>query len=79
METIKIETTQNVSLEYAPASVGERLLAFLIDMLVEIAYIFAFFKIIDLLDIKRFDSDSIWDIITCFFIFIPIIYVEQYT
>lgn len=33
MSTLQIETTQNVRLEYQPASVGERILAYLIDSL----------------------------------------------
>ena len=39
---IKIETTQNVSVEYEVASVGERLLAGLIDLLFYLAYFFLF-------------------------------------
>lgn len=38
MSTIKIETTQNIELEYDLASVGERLLGYLVDLLVIIAY-----------------------------------------
>jgi uncharacterized RDD family membrane protein YckC len=33
MSTLQIETTQNVRLEYQPASVGDRILAYLIDSL----------------------------------------------
>ena len=77
METIKVETTQNVSLEYAPASVGERLLAFLIDTLVEIAYIFGVFKIFDVLDINLdFNNSSIGSIVLYFVFFIPIIFYD---
>ncbi len=77
METIKIETTQNVSLEYAPASVGERILAFLIDILVEIAYIFGVFKIFDVLDINlNFRNDSIGTIVLYFVFFIPIFFYD---
>jgi len=38
MERIGIETTQNVSIDYSIASVGDRLGAFLIDGLIQIAY-----------------------------------------
>ena len=77
METIKVETTQNVSLEYAPASIGERILAFLIDILVEIAYIIAVIQVIDALELKlNFRSDSLGVIILYFFLFIPIIFYD---
>jgi uncharacterized RDD family membrane protein YckC len=38
MEGLLVETTQNVRLEYQPASVGERILAYLIDALVIFAW-----------------------------------------
>ena len=41
MEGLLVETTQNVALEYQPASVGERMLAYLIDFLVLIAWMIA--------------------------------------
>lgn len=40
MEGLLVETTQNVALEYQPASVGERILAYLIDLLVLMAWFF---------------------------------------
>ncbi len=76
METIKIETTQNVSLEYAPASVGERILAFLIDMLVEIAYIFAIFKIFDILNINLNFRDGIGITVLYLLFFVPIVFYD---
>lgn len=42
MESIQIETTQNVTLEYTPASVGDRILAYLIDSLIIIAWLIMF-------------------------------------
>ncbi|MDF7813561.1 RDD family protein [Hymenobacter sp. YC55] len=41
MSTIRVQTTQNVSLEYEVASVGERILAAIIDNLILIAWIVA--------------------------------------
>ncbi len=38
MNTIQIQTAQNVFIEYQPAGVGDRILAALIDTLVKIAY-----------------------------------------
>jgi len=39
MEGLLIETTQNVTLEYQPASIGERILAYLLDALVVFAWV----------------------------------------
>ncbi len=77
METIKVETTQNVGLEYTPASVGERILAFLIDILIEFAYIFAIIKIFEIFNINagRF-GDNLNTTILYFFVFIPIIFYD---
>jgi uncharacterized RDD family membrane protein YckC len=41
MQTIEIQTTQNVNIEYPIASVGERIVAALIDQLILIGYIIA--------------------------------------
>ncbi|MEQ9414440.1 MAG: hypothetical protein RIF39_11445, partial [Cyclobacteriaceae bacterium] len=38
MQTIKVRTTQNVFIEYPIGSVGDRILAFLLDRLILIAY-----------------------------------------
>jgi uncharacterized RDD family membrane protein YckC len=38
MQTIKIQTSQNIELEYALAGVGDRLVAYIIDLLLYIAY-----------------------------------------
>ncbi|MBG8555376.1 RDD family protein [Hymenobacter guriensis] len=43
MSTIRVQTTQNVSLEYETASVGERILAAIIDNLILGAWIVALF------------------------------------
>ncbi|MBC7921379.1 MAG: RDD family protein [Ferruginibacter sp.] len=39
MPTIRIQTTQNVVIEYQPASVGDRILAYLLDQLILAAYL----------------------------------------
>ncbi|MCU0379779.1 MAG: RDD family protein [Chitinophagaceae bacterium] len=38
MQTIKIQTSQNIELEYMLAGVGDRLVAYIIDLLIYIAY-----------------------------------------
>ncbi len=41
MQTIEIQTTQNVNIEYPIASAGERIVAALIDQLILIGYLIA--------------------------------------
>jgi uncharacterized RDD family membrane protein YckC len=41
MQTINVRTTQNVAIQYPVASVGDRILAYLLDMLFLVAYTFA--------------------------------------
>lgn len=53
MESISISTTQNVSISYAIASLGDRILATLLDYLIFIAYfviVFYFLTALDVLD-----------------------------
>lgn len=47
METIRVRTTQNVFIEYPVASLGDRMLAFLIDALILTAYNFVCYFILD--------------------------------
>ncbi len=60
MTQIAINTTQNVNINFEAASIGERILGFLIDFIIKIAYIIA----ISLLLFKVFDIDNVikdWD------------------
>ena len=51
MQTIEIQTTQNVNIEYPIASVGERIVAAIIDILIMVGYFIAvFFLYIWLID-----------------------------
>ncbi len=43
MQTIEIQTTQNVNIEYPVASVGDRVVAGLIDQLIMIGYLIAIY------------------------------------
>ncbi|UOQ65225.1 RDD family protein [Hymenobacter volaticus] len=52
MSTIRVQTTQNVSLEYEVASVGERILAAIIDNLILIAWIGAWVLLFTTLKLK---------------------------
>ena len=50
MSRIQIETTQNVTIEYEIASVGDRILAALLDSLIVFGYIIAMVLIVSLFD-----------------------------
>jgi uncharacterized RDD family membrane protein YckC len=41
MQTISVRTTQNVAIQYPVASVGDRILAYILDMIIMIAYVVA--------------------------------------
>ncbi|MBK9099949.1 MAG: RDD family protein [bacterium] len=43
MSTIEIQTTQNVNIEYPVASIGERIVAAIIDVLIMVGYVLAVF------------------------------------
>ncbi|TAM99471.1 MAG: RDD family protein, partial [Chitinophagaceae bacterium] len=45
MSSIRVNTTQNIQLEFELATLGDRILAFLLDWVVIIAYVFLIFII----------------------------------
>jgi hypothetical protein len=45
MVELQINTTQNVNINFTAASVGERILAYLIDWLIKVAYIIVIYQI----------------------------------
>ena len=52
MSTIRVQTTQNVTLEYEVASIGERMLAAIIDYLILIAWAVAWLLLFAVLQLK---------------------------
>ncbi|WP_454059908.1 RDD family protein [Elizabethkingia ursingii] len=46
MNSIDINTSQNVNISFDPASIGERILAFIIDMAIKVAYFVVIYLII---------------------------------
>lgn len=52
MSQIAINTSQNVNINFSTASVGDRMIAFILDLLIKIAYgiavFYIFFKVLDL-------------------------------
>ncbi|KER09028.1 MAG: hypothetical protein HY22_14165 [[Candidatus Thermochlorobacteriaceae] bacterium GBChlB] len=64
METIGIQTTQNVEISYEIASVSDRVLAALIDYLIIIAYIFSISILLQVLNLSdSFRDDSLFVIV----------------
>jgi len=60
MTQLSINTTQNVNINFTAASVGERLLSFLTDLLIQIAYmVVVFWVIFSVLGVG--DAISSWD------------------
>ena len=54
MVELQINTTQNVNINFTAASIGERMLAYIIDIVIKIAYVLGFGYII--FDILHFDD-----------------------
>lgn len=77
MTQLSITTTQNVNISFTAATVGDRILASLTDMLIKLAYYiaiyFVFFVGIGLSD--RFDKMDQWSVIGIFGIFyLPVMF-----
>ena len=60
MANLAINTTQNVNLAYKIVSVGERILAFLIDMLIFIVYLYIIEVITDLMNMAISDNWTVF-------------------
>src|SRR5918993_5881 len=61
MQTVRVRTTQNVFIDYALASLGDRILAFLIDRLFLTLYSVALFAIL-----TQTGIDNVWVLIIFF-------------
>ena len=70
MNTIRITTTQNIDLEYDLASVGERLVAWLVDLAIFIAYFIVFTSIIGISLVGSFIEKNPWITTLLFFPFV---------
>ncbi len=58
MEFVNIETTQNINLHYKQASIGERLFAYAIDIIIFIIWMSVWFYVI-----SKLDGFQLWQII----------------
>ncbi|HLC82856.1 MAG TPA: RDD family protein, partial [Bacteroidia bacterium] len=64
MDNIKIQTTQNVDIEYELASIGDRILATLLDYLFFFGYTLLVFLFFGLLNSDL--EDYLWLLVLCF-------------
>jgi len=60
MDNFQIETAQNVSIQQNAAGIGERILAYLIDLLIFMAYFIVILIVLGALDIDMGDKWSFW-------------------
>lgn len=74
MDNIRVETTQNVVIDYPVASVGDRILAYLFDMLVLFGYIIFAIFVISL--IVSLELDETFRIIISFSLFLPVLFYD---
>ncbi|WP_138433869.1 RDD family protein [Winogradskyella algicola] len=77
MVELQINTTQNVNINFVAASVGERILAYLIDLIIKLAYVVVTYQIL----FKAFEINEIlvdmdmWSIIAIILTFyLPVIF-----
>ena len=70
MEYVRIDTTQNVAIDYEIASLGERILAYLVDLLVFVAYGITWLTIMSgIQDYISFADALIWIILLPLFFY----------
>lgn len=72
MQTIELQTTQNVTIEYQLASLGERIMALLIDVtVVFLFYLGLLFLVVSIVDQNRFDETAVfWSFATSMLFFL---------
>jgi len=73
MQTIDIETAQNVVVQHEVASVGDRAVAYLLDSLVVIAWVLFWFFISSFLDLWRLGG-TLSGILTVVFVALPLLF-----
>ena len=75
MNELSINTSQNVNINFTTASLGERMLAFFIDMIVKIAYLYAVIYVTSALGIYgNLNFDSWEQMVITFIIYSPILF-----
>lgn len=77
MTELQINTTQNVNINFTAASVGERILAYIVDWIIKIAYIIVTYQIVfNLFEIDKMVADmDQWSQIAIYITFLlPVIF-----
>jgi len=60
MEYVRIDTTQNVAIDYEIASLGERILAYLVDVLIFVALTYGLFYVLKLSPTDLIFLEAYW-------------------
>ncbi len=60
MKTLQVNTTQNVKINFEVANVGQRLLAFVLDNIIKLAYIYFLTKFVDMRFIGDIVEQDYW-------------------
>ncbi len=75
MNELSINTSQNVNINFTTASLGERMLAFFIDMIVKVAYLYAVIYITSELGIYgNLNFDSWEQMVIIFILYFPVLF-----
>ncbi|MBT8268183.1 MAG: RDD family protein [Bacteroidia bacterium] len=77
MVELQINTTQNVNINFTAASVGERILAYVIDWLIKIAYIITVYQVFfNIIEIEKWFNDmDNWSIIAILLmLYLPVMF-----
>ena len=75
MNELFINTSQNVNINFTTASLGERMLAFFIDMIVKVAYLYAVIYITSELGIYgNLNFDSWEQMVIIFILYFPVLF-----
>lgn len=74
MDSVAINTAQNVVIDYEPAGLGNRILAALLDLLFKFAYIITW--VIILVSTKAFGTEGTAAILVVVAIFLPILFYD---
>ncbi|WP_060873643.1 RDD family protein [Myroides odoratus] len=62
MAKLTINTTQNIEIDFKAASIGERILAFILDMIFKILYFIVFYFIDQTFHLYQYVPDDMWSI-----------------
>ncbi|MDM1407110.1 RDD family protein [Myroides sp. DF42-4-2] len=62
MAKLTINTTQNIEIDFKAAAVGERILAFILDMIFKILYLIVFYYVNSLFKLSSYFSADVWSV-----------------